>query len=354
MTDRNAKAYYDAREHFRGVFDARGRQHGLKATSRPAVSAWIRRQRAELSKLLGLHLMHPAPARPRMTGAVDCGDYIREHWLIDTARAITVPFYLLRPKGLAGRLPAVICPHGHVSGGKLSVAGVAERPEVAKTITDYNYDYGVQFARAGFLAFCPDARGFGERQEKETRANVLAGSCHHLQMMGEPLGIPVAGMWTFDLMRLADHVLARKDVRPGGLACAGLSGGGLQTLYFAAIDTRISCAVISGYFYGVRESLLGQPANCPCNIVPGLWERFDMGDIGAMIAPRPLLVETGDADTLNGASGVKNVNSQMEIARRAYKAMKAADRISHDVFPGGHRWHGTEAIPWVKKWIACH
>ena len=232
------------------------------------------------------------------------------------------------------------------------MAGVHACAEVSAAIEKYNYTYGVQFARAGCRVFCPDARGFGERQEKELREQPLSNSCHHLQLMGAPLGIPVSGMWVFDLMRLADHVCSRKDVLPDRLGCAGLSGGGLQTLYFSAVDARVTCAVVSGYFYGVRDSLLSIPGHCDCNVLPRLWENFDMGDVGALIAPRPLMIESGDADPLNGASGMKNVCSQVAIARKAYKLLKSDDRLAHRVFAGQHRWNGVEAIPWMKQWLS--
>lgn len=344
--------YHDSRKHFRKHFDAHSRQMGLEATTPATLKAWTKRARALLIELLGLERMEPAAPKARKTESVDCGDHIREHWLIQTQQDVIMPFYVLSPKGGQGRLPAVICPHGHGGGGKAAVAGVRAAPEVSRAIADYNYDYGVQFARAGFRAFCPDARGFGERQEKEVRGGVTSSSCHHLQVMGSPLGIPVAGMWVFDLQRLADHILARKDVLPDQLGCAGLSGGGLQTLYFSAIDPRVTCAVNSGYFYGVRDSLLEMPGNCACNIVPRLWENFDMGDLGALIAPRPLLIETGDKDSLNGARGVKNVREQLAITRKAYQLRKAGDRLKHDIFSGQHRWNGVEAIPWMKQWLS--
>ena len=63
------------------------------------------------------------------------------------------------------------------------------------------------------------------------------------------------------------------------------------------------------------------------------------------------VLTAGDADPLNGASGLKNVRPQLAIARRAYKALAAGDRLRHDVFGGGHRWHGVKAIPWMKKWV---
>ena len=74
-----------------------------------------------------------------------------------------------------------------------------------------------------------------------------------------------------------------------------------------------------------------------------------MGDIAALIAPRPLLVETGTRDELNGASGLKNVVSQLRIMRKAYRLLGAPENLKHDVFAGGHRWHGVEAIPWMLR-----
>lgn len=62
-----------------------------------------------------------------------------------------------------------------------------------------------------------------------------------------------------------------------------------------------------------------------------------MGDLGALIAPRPLLIETGDKDPLNGEWGLVNATEQVEITRRAYKLFDAEARLCHHIFAGGHR-----------------
>jgi hypothetical protein len=103
--------------------------------------------------------------------------------------------------------------------------------------------------------------------------------------------------------------------------------------------------------YGYKESLLDGHTNCYCNYVPHLYEYMDMGDIAAMIAPRPLLIETGNRDPLNGASGLANVTSQVETIRRAYRTLGAEDRLYHDVFEGEHRWNGVHAIPWMQRFL---
>ena len=87
------------------------------------------------------------------------------------------------------------------------------------------------------------------RRSPKPRASVL----NHMAM---PLGQTVTGMWTWDLMRLIDHVETRPECDASRIGCAGLSGGGLRTLWLAALDERIRCAVVSGYFYRYRESLL--------------------------------------------------------------------------------------------------
>ena len=127
-------------------------------------------------------------------------------------------------------------------------------------------------------------------------------------------------MYAWDLHRLIDYIETRRHCRRGAVGCAGLSGGGLQTLWAATPDDRIKCAVVSGYFCGSRAALV-ELHRCSCNYVPHLYEYADMGDIGALIAPRPLLISTGAQDPLNGASSVKNVKSQVAIARRAYRLL---------------------------------
>ena len=335
-------------------FDRVGRKLAYRATNRAEWQRWRRALRRQLKSLTGYDTMVRSPLKPKITEAVRCDGYVRQRVEIQTEPDVVMPLYVLIPDGLkrGERSPAVICPHGHGSGGKLSPAGRADIPEIAETIKQHNYDYGVQFVRQGLIVFCPDARGFGERQEASLRAageSIIASSCLWINQMAYPLGQTVTGMWAWDLHRLVDYIQTRKDCQPDRIGCAGLSGGGLQTLWASALDDRIRCAVVSGYFYGYKEALLEMHMNCSCNYVPHLYEYADMGDIGALIAPRPLLIETGTKDQLNGKSGVRNVKSQVSITRRAYKLLGATKHLVHDVFEGEHRWHGKVALPFVTQ-----
>ena len=67
------------------------------------------------------------------------------------------------------------------------------------------------------------------------------------------------------------------------------------------------------------------PFHCDCLAVPNLWSRFDLGDVAALVAPRPLHIETGSRDPLNGRRGLANVRPQVAGARRCHRAMGARE-----------------------------
>ena len=129
----------------------------------------------------------------------------------------------------------------------------------------------------------------------------------------------------------------------------GFSGGGMQTLWLSALDDRIGFCAISGYMYGYLDSLLKLNGNCSCNYVPGLWLHADMGDIGALIAPRPVMIQSCREDHLNGERGLSNVLEQVEIMREAYRLFGLEDRILHDVREGDHCWHGEPLEAFMEK-----
>lgn len=326
-------------------YDKYARQDAFPGGSAEEFLRWRQKAKKQLWNLLGLKKMEACPPEPVNTESVPLpGGILRERWTIRTEPDVVLPFYVLLPPGAGRHTRVFLCPPGHGGAGKASVAGLRGYAAVEEKIAFYNYDYGLQLCRLGYAAVCPDARGFGERREDLESAQSLpaglTGDCYRLARMGEPLGIPVAGMLTWDLMRLLDYVEQRKDWDGGRVGCLGFSGGGMQTLWLAALDPRVSAAVISGYLYGYRDALLAMNENCSCNYVPHLWEHLDMGDIASLIAPRPLLIQSCREDRLNGARGLDNVLEQVEVVRAAYRLLDASGKLIHEICEGPHRWHG--------------
>jgi dienelactone hydrolase len=341
---------YQVHPHLRARFDAVGRKLAFNADTVESWQHWRAQLGGKLRELTGYDTMVPTPPDAVVTEELKFDGYTRQRVELRTEPDVIMTLYVLIPDGVSGPAPAVMAPHGHSSGGKYAVVDNRIDDDVSQTIDKLNYAYAVQFVREGFIVFAPDARGFGERQENAAlQGSLLGSSCQWINNMAYPLGQTVTGMWAWDLHRLIDYIETRDDADSSRVGCAGLSGGGLQTLWASALDERIRCSVVSGYMYGYKQSLLDLHGNCSCNYVPHLYEYVDMGDIAALIAPRPLLIETGDIDPLNGADGLDNVKPQVEMARAAYRVAGSEDDLYHDIFPGPHRWNGIEAIPWMRK-----
>ena len=226
--------------------------------------------------------------------------------------------------------PILIVPHGH-GGGKESTIQ-SQTAFIRDVLED------------GFLVVCPDERGSGDRREFPEQGDepekIRMNSHRELLQVCSGFGQSVIGMAVWDLMRLADYLLALSESN-GFLACAGMSGGGQQTVWFSAMDDRVKAAITSGYFYGFKESLIELPQNCACNFIPHMFETADMGELGALIAPRPFFVESGEKDGLNGKSGLNNVTTQLDVTRKAYHIFNENAYPIHSIHSGGHQWVGT-------------
>lgn len=335
-------------------FDRFARQDCFRGQSVEEFEEWREKTRRLLSGLLGLEKMEECDLHPiTMEKAVTLPDGIRrEHIRIQTEPDIWMTMYLLIPADADPNTRLFLCPPGHNGAGKYTVAGLGEYGAIKEKIEQYQYDYGMQLAKKGFVAVCPDCRGFGERREEVADAKDpvlgLKGDCYWLAHMGEPLGLPVAGMLVWDLMRLIDYLELRNEWDTEHIGCLGFSGGGMQTLYLAALDERIQYAVISGYMYGFRDALLTLNRNCSCNYIPHLWEHLDMGDIASLIAPRPLVIQSCRQDRLNGPRGIVNAVEQAAVIEKAYRLCHAEKLPLHDICEGGHQWHGERLDMYLK------
>lgn len=348
--------YYDSLSAMKMRYQKQKKSCGFCAKDILEYSQWKKSTRTKLKQLIGLNKLKSCDLMGRKLEEeyLEKEGYIREKWIIQTEENVWMPFYLLKPENSPYEKPPImIAAHGHGSGGKLATAGVWDFPEVKEVAERQNYTYGVEMVRQGFYVFCPDARGFGERREVLRRGEepekYMSCSCREISHMALGLGLTVTGLWVWDLMRLLDYIETRQDCDRMSIGCMGLSGGGMQTLWLAALDDRVRFAAVSGYFYGYQDSLLEMNKNCSCNYVPHLWETVDMGDIGALIAPRPFVIESGTEDPLNGSRGIDNVLEQVNTVKRAYELFHAEHFLIHDVFPGKHQWHGEQVYDLAKR-----
>jgi hypothetical protein len=358
---RKIEKYYTSLEHWADLYDRISRKMPAPTDSAQEFSEWQKTARAKLKSLLKLDMFESCPMNYGVLESYEFDGYRRDKMIIQTEPDVYMTFYALIPDNIkdGDKRPAIILPPGH-GPGKFGTAAATEY-EGVKFIFEAMERLGAksrpsfaqELARKGYLVFAIDSRGDGERREymDQGMENEKFLTCSHRPVNNAALalGYSILGMMVWDLMRLGDYILGRKDC-DGRLACGGMSGGGLQSLYLAAVDERFSLAVTSGWFYGFKESLLQQPHNCACNFVHNLWLYFDCCDIGSLIAPRPFHIESGMKDHLNGSfTGIENVKTQVELTRRSYELMGAEDKLLHFIHPGIHEWCGKKAYEFIDK-----
>jgi dienelactone hydrolase len=330
-------------------YDQAPRRLAFAAADRIEAEAWQAALRETLARLLGGLPFQRCDLDPHRLDSVEEDGYTRQLVVFQSQPGEYVPCHVLIPRDAAPPYWPVIALHGHGSGGARPVVGLPSTGAEAELARTANYDYGRQLALRGFLVFAPVMRAFAERMEppplQDTSEAAYASSCEAAGYNALLCGQTLLGLRVWDQMRLIDYIATRAEARGPGLACVGLSGGGTATLYTAALDPRLTCAVVSSAFCPFRDSIMPL-SHCACNYVPGILQFAEMADIAGLIAPRPLLIESGSQDHIFPRAGVQR---GVAALRRIYECFGVAGCLETDFFEGGHRWSGARAYGWLAQ-----
>jgi dienelactone hydrolase len=311
-----------------------------------AIAAWRHRARVRLADLLGA-APEPAPLDLERRDTVDAGPYDRHSVVFDSEATMAVPAYLLVPHGRRRPGPAVLALHGH-GPGKGEVCGLDDDERTRVAVAEHHGDYGHRLAEQGYVVLAPDLRLFGERTgfELPDRYACDLNLVHAIAAGENPLA---QNLW--DLRRALDVLAGHELVDPDRLGVVGFSYGATCALFLAAVDDRVRAAVVSGYLCTWADSHRFPGNLCGSQVLPGMLGRLDHVDVGGLVAPRPLLVESGTEDLIFPADGARAVVAQL---RAVYQALEAEDdALQHDVFAGGHRWHGERVPGFLSRWLGA-
>jgi dipeptidyl aminopeptidase/acylaminoacyl peptidase len=245
--------------------------------------------------------------------STDDGYIQREIELQSTpGRRIRVILTLPRPPA-AGKMPAVVCLHGH--GGSRHAVYEAEAPYRG---------FAAELARRGFVTIAPDVGQHDVFEEEHT-------------LMGERL---------WDAMRCVDYLESLREVAPNRIGCAGLSLGGEMAMWLAAMDIRIQAAVSAG-FLTVMDQM--ERNHCLCWKFDGLRELVDFPDIYALTAPRALQCQNGKLEPTSQFN-ITMAKYAIEQIRPAYFDFSRPENLELDIHDGAH----VVDVPALVKFLSWH
>lgn len=196
---------------------------------------------------------------------LELSGYTVENVSFQSLEGIYVTGNLYSPAKIKGKIPAILCPHGH-----------GPDPRFA----EYTQQRCATLARMGAYVFAYDMIGMGDSKQ----SNHKIEKAFKLQL--------------YNSIAALDFMETLPNVDKNRIAITGESGGGTQTFMLAAIDPRIKVSVpvvmVSGHFFGGCQCESGMEVH-----KDGDFETSN-AEIAATFAPKPmLLVSDGNDWTSN-------------------------------------------------------
>jgi dienelactone hydrolase len=206
-------------------------------------------------------------------------------------------------------------------------------------------DHGMWFASNGYICLVIDTLQLGEIP------GIHHGTYREGRWWWQARGYTPAGVECWNGIRAIDYLVSRPDVDPERIGVTGISGGGAATIWIAAADDRVKCAVpvsgMSDLESYVKNKIINHHCDCMLMINTYGWE---WTTIAALIAPRPMLFCNSDNDTIFPMDANRRIADRL---RKLYKMYDKPELFDDYVSKGGHDYRPDLRIA-VFKWINKH
>jgi hypothetical protein len=317
---------------------ADGRLNGLKTLNTPqsfqspeTLEDWQNRKEELRYRVLascGLWPMpEPTPVRAQVFEKKEYDGFSVEKVLLETCPGYYATGNLYRPLPAESthKYPGILCPHGHWPNGRFENSEKGSIPGRA-----------INFARQGYVCFTYDMVGFGD---------------HKKLFPGHKFGGDREALWAFHpaavqlctSIRAIDFLQSLDDVDPEAIGCTGASGGGTQTFLLCAVDDRVKVAAPVNM---ISHSMQG---GCKCENPPHLRLDTNNMEIGAMMAPRPLILISATGDWT-----AKTPEVEYPAIRSVYALYDSDDKVAQHQVDADHNYNRESrehVYAWFGKWF---
>jgi dienelactone hydrolase len=289
-------------------------------------------RRRQYMEMMGVDDLLPYHERPPLnvtvTGVVERPKYRIEKLYYESVPKLFVTGNLYVPKGLSSPAPAVLYVCGHAAKQKTHYQAHARR-----------------FAELGFVCLLIETLE-GEETQGDHHGIYDKGCFHWISR-----GYTPAGVEMLNGIRGIDLLVQRSEVDPKRLGVTGISGGGSYSWWVGAGDERVKivapvCGTSTLISYMYDRTL---DSNCDCQWWINSY-RWDMADVGALIAPRPLLIVDADQDIHFTLASTRAVHQQL---KRLYTLLGVPENVGRVGAAGAHGYYPLSRTA-IFSWFVKH
>ncbi|HZP81866.1 MAG TPA: acetylxylan esterase [Chthonomonadaceae bacterium] len=292
----------------------------------------IPERRRQFLDMMGLAELPPQEQRPpvnaTITGVVERPRYRIEKLYYESLPQLYVAADLYVPNELAAPAPAVLYQCGHSPIQKVNYQAHARR-----------------FAELGFVCLILDTIQYGEARGYH-HGCYREGWFHWYSR-----GYTPAGVELLNSIRGLDYLAQRPEVDAARFGATGTSGGGACSWWLAAGDERIKVVSPSCGTATLASHIAGRTVDDHCDC---MWwintYQWDLADVGALIAPRPLLIASTNRDEMFTIAAIEEVHAQL---RKLYATLGAEDKIGLVTAPGPHSYQPSTRTG-IFSWFVRH
>lgn len=267
--------------------------------------------------------------------------------------------YLAVPGGPVPRdgFPAVLCVHGTTNWGARQTLGLppdATDPDAKRGVD--GKDFARQLVRAGFVTFSPEHFCCATRCPKEGPYDTAAFYRKHPKWSA-------VGKSTFENAVALDVLASLPNVDATRLGVTGHSLGGHNSIFLAAYDERIRCAVPScggptinqnpAPLHWSRDHWYVYQPDLRAKLLKGERIACDYHEMLALAAPRTAML---DLFALNdGDPAMQAQRAQLHlVVHRLYRLLGREEAHAYLAFGDGHSMPDltrTALVSWFARWL---
>ncbi|MBI2191610.1 MAG: acetylxylan esterase [Planctomycetes bacterium] len=286
-------------------------------------------RRREFFEMVGLDPMPERhPLRPRLHGQTQGDGYTIHRVSFESLPSVSVTANLYVPEGLSTPSPAVlyVCGHGLIG-------------------TVHYQAQGDLWARRGYVCLLVDTLEQGDSLGDHHGIH----SQRHYDWVDR--GYAASGGELWNSLRALDFLCSREEVDAQRVGVTGISGGGALSWWVGIADERVRamapvCGTSTLASYLSERNVNG---HCDCMLYHNLYQR-EISEVGALCAPRPLLVNAAREDSLFLPAAYRRVVEQI---RRVYGFYGCEDSCQLCEYPGPHAY-SKPAHEAIQEWFDRH